>query len=129
MKGKVGLLYEKDPLAACAYQKPVPVQYSAKNYPSTVFTTYLQGTWDPRTSYPEAVNHFMKVAQGNAQLVAVLGGGHMPSGQIAVNGSVDQQSLLKIIFNKIFLAQRLTLQDLKLFDTKGEFKTQLIKSK
>jgi len=79
--------------------------YSAVNYPLEVPTYYLNGTRDGATIPPWAIKHWKNVPQGEAYLLLLKGGGHMPGGQILKfdldkNGEAGPQS--KVFFKSIF---------------------------
>ncbi len=122
VNGKVEVLYDKAPLALCGYKMAVPVTYLAANYPVSAPITYFHGTADAKTSYPEARDHFVNVAKGTAQLIAVVGGGHMPSGQVSESGSSEQQRLLRTLFSQALSGEKLKSQEIELFNAAGIFK-------
>jgi proline iminopeptidase len=65
--------------------------YDAVRYPTNVPVTYIQGTMDGATEFPGAVRHFKNVAQGPAQIIISVQGGHKSS-----QGPWDSDAFLKV---------------------------------
>lgn len=93
------------------------------------FRPHISRVHQIQTSYPEAVEHFENVAKASAQLIAVLGGGHMPSGQISEMASSAQQKTIRELFRKFLLGERVSEKNITSFNSGGSFKIKLARTK